>query len=200
MQMVSAEIREEAQRTDALKKILIYKREEMLIQMKMNTDQVNADWEKCQIEANQKMRADTEAANQKREQALLKLKMDSDETTRKREHLFLEKELKRQKMLLDANTALNHVKIKADNTKEMVSLEALERRELEFQQLQEKEKERAIDAQQKLREIATLEVKERVHLERELAKQQQQNIILHKQNEIDHLNAEADKKIISAEV
>jgi len=85
MQMVSAEIREEAQRTDALK------REEMLIQMKMNTDQVNADWEKCQIEANQKMRADTEAANQKREQALLKLKMDSDETTRKREHLFWKK-------------------------------------------------------------------------------------------------------------
>ena len=83
--MVSAEIREEAQRTDALK------REEMLIQMKMNTDQVNADWEKCQIEANQKMRADTEAANQKREQALLKLKMDSDETTRKREHLFWKK-------------------------------------------------------------------------------------------------------------
>jgi len=107
----------------------------------------------------------------------------------------LEKELKRQKMLLDANTALNQVKIKADTTKEMVSLEALERRELEFQQLQEKEKERAIDAQQKLREIATLEVKERVHLERELAKQQQQNIILQKQNEIDHLNAEADKKL-----
>jgi len=134
MQRVSAEKREEAQRADALKK------EEMLIQMKMNTDQVNADREKCQIEANQKMRADTEAANQKREQALLKLKMDSDETTRKREHLFLENELKLQKLLLDANTALNQEKIKADTTKEMASLEALERRELEFQQLQEKEK------------------------------------------------------------
>jgi len=98
-------------------------------------------------------------------------------------------------MLLDANTALNQEKIKADTTTEMASLEALERRELEFQQLQEKEKERAIDAQQKLREIATLELKERVHLERELAKQQQQNIILQKQNEIDRLNAQADKKL-----
>jgi len=98
-------------------------------------------------------------------------------------------------MLLDANTALNHEKIKADTTKEMASLEALERRELEFQQLQEKERERAIEAQQKLREIATLELKERVHLERKLAKQQQQNIILQKQNEIDRLNAEADKKL-----
>jgi len=38
-------------------------------------------------------------------------------------------------------------------------------------------------------------LKERVHLERELAKQQQQNIILQKQNEIDRLNAEADKKL-----
>ena len=189
MQRVSAEKREEAQRAEALK------REEMLIQAKMNADQLNADREKCQIEANQKMRADTEAANQKREQALLKLKMDSDETTRKREHLFLENELKRQKLLLDANTALNQEKIKADTTKELASLEALERRELEFQQLQEREKERAIEAQQKLREIATLELKERVHLERELAKQQQQNIILQKQNEIDRLNAEADKKL-----
>jgi len=156
----------------------------MLVQAKMNADQLNADREKVQIEV-----------SQKREQALLRLKTESDEATRKREHLFLENELKRRKMLLDANTALNQEKIKADSTKEMASLEAFERRELEFQQLQEKEKERAIDAHQKLREMATEELKERVLLERELAKQQQQNIILQKQNEIDCLNTEADKKL-----
>jgi len=178
MQRASAEKREEAQRAEALK------REEMLIQAKMNADQLNADREKVQVEASQKT-----------ELALLKLKTESDETTRKREHLFLENELKRQKLLLDANTALNQEKIKANTTKELASLEALERRELEFQQLQKREKERAIEAQQKLREIATLELKERVHLERELAKQQQQNIIRQKQNEIDRLNAEADKKL-----
>jgi len=36
-----------------------------------------------------------------------------------------------------------------------------------------------------------------VQLERELGKHQQQNIILQKQNEIDRLNAEADKKYFS---
>ena len=35
---------------------------------------------------------------------------------------------------------------------------------------------------------------ERVQLERELGKQQQQNIILQKQNEIDRLHAQADQK------
>ena len=74
-------------------------------------------------------------------------------------------------------------------------MEALERRELEFQQLQEKEKERAMNAQQKLRELASQELKERISLERELAKQQQQNLLLQKQSEIDKLQCEADKRL-----
>jgi len=48
----------------------------------------------------------------------------------------------------------------------------------EFQQSQKKERGPAIDAQQKLRELAAQELQERVHLERELAKQQQQNLLL----------------------
>jgi len=62
-------------------------------------------------------------------------------------------------MLVDVQTVLNQEKIKADTTKKIASLEAFGRRELEFQQLQKREKERAIDAQQKLREIATEELK-----------------------------------------
>jgi len=79
--------------------------------------------------------------------------------------------------------------------KEIASLEAFERRELEFQQLQEKEKERAMVAQQKLRELATQELQERVQLEKELATQQQQNVILQTQNETDRLQAKAKQKL-----
>lgn len=74
-------------------------------------------------------------ASQKREQALMKIKAESDEATSKREQLFMDHELKRQKMLLDAQTALNQEKMKTDINKEIASLEAFERRELEFQQL-----------------------------------------------------------------
>ena len=38
-------------------------------------------------------------------------------------------------------------------------------------------------------------MKERVHLERELVKQQQQNLILQKQREIDRLEAQADRHL-----
>ena len=69
------------------------------------------------------------------------------------------------------------------------------RRELEFQQLQEKERERAITAQQKLREIASQELQERLQLERELARQQQQNLPLKKQNEIEKLEAQTDERL-----
>jgi len=62
--------------------------------------------------------------------------------------------------------------------REIANLEAIERRETEFQQSQKKERGPAIDAQQKLRELAAQELQERVHLERELAKQQQQNLLL----------------------
>jgi len=61
--------------------------------------------------------------------------------------------------------------------RELANVEAMERRELEFQQIQEKERERAIAAQQKLRELTSQELKERISLERELAKQQQQNLL-----------------------
>ena len=50
-------------------------------------------------------------------------------------------------------------------------------------------------AQQKLRELASQELKERISLERELAKQQQQNLLLQKQSEIDKLQSEADKRL-----
>ena len=38
-------------------------------------------------------------------------------------------------------------------------------------------------------------MKERVHLERELVKQQQQNLILQQQRKIDHLEAQADRHL-----
>jgi len=78
-----------------------------------------------------------------------------------------------------------------------MNLEALERREAEFQQLQEKERERAKDAQLKLRELAAQELKERVHLERELVKQQQQNLLLQKQKEIERLEAQINRNLFS---
>jgi len=87
-----------------------------------------------------KNEADAEEASQKREQALMKMKTDSDEAIRKIEQLFMEHELKCQKMLVDANTALSQKKLKADMNKEIASLEAFERRELEFQQLRKRKK------------------------------------------------------------
>jgi len=51
-------------------------------------------------------KSESEAANLKREQALLKIKTESDEANRKREQLFMEHELKRQKMFVEANTSL----------------------------------------------------------------------------------------------
>ena len=61
--------------------------------------------------------------------------------------------------------------------------------------MQQKERDRAVAAQQKLRELAAQELKERVHLERELVKQQQQNLILQKQRDIDRLEAQADRNL-----
>ena len=170
----------QAQRAEAIK------REELLIQMKIATEQASADREKVQLEA-----------TQYREQAWLKVKADSDEASRKREQLFMEHELKRQKMLVDANTTLQQEKLKMDVNREVANLEALERRETEFHQLQEKERERARDAQLKLRELAAQELKKRVHLERELLKQQQQNLLLQKQKEIERLEAQIDRNLLS---
>ena len=75
----------------------------MLIQMKTVTDQTSADREKVHIES-----------NQRREQALRKEKAEADEATRKRELLFMEHKLKRQKMLVDANTTLLQEKLKME--------------------------------------------------------------------------------------
>jgi len=58
-------------------------------------------------------------------------------------------------------------------------------------------RERAREAQLKLRELASQELKERVHLERELVKQQQQNLLLQKQKEIERLEAQVDTNLFS---
>jgi len=144
-QRAEAGQREEAQRAEALKwDENNSAREQVLIQMKTTPDQTNADRKKAQIEA-----------NQKRDQALLKMKAEADEATRKREQLFMEHELKRQKMLVEANTSLQQEKLKMDMNRETAILEAMERREVEFQQ-----RGRAADAQQKLRQLAAQELKE----------------------------------------
>jgi len=154
--------------------------------MKTVTDQTSTDREKAKIKA-----------NQKREQAWLKVKSESGEAARKREQLFMEHELKRQKMLVDANATLQQEKLKMGVNREVANLEALERTEAEFQQLQEKERERARDAQLKLRELAAQELKERLHVERELVKQQQQqNLLLQKQGKIDRLEMQLDRNFL----
>jgi len=112
----------------------------------------------------------------------------------------MEHELKRQKLIIAANSSIQLERVKQDSHREIANLEALERRELEFQQLQEKEKERAMNAQKKLRELAFQELRERISLERELAKQQQQNLLLRKQSEIDKLQSEADKRLFEQQL
>ena len=175
VQRQEAKQREEAQRAEVqaqraeaqAQRAEAKQREEMLIQMKVAT-----------------------------EQALRKEKADADEATRKREQLYMEHELKRQKVMVEANTTLQQERVKADLHGEVAHMEALKRREAEFQQLQEKERESARDAQLKLRELAAQELKERVHLERELVKQQQQNLLLRKQREVDRLEAQVDRQLL----
>jgi len=53
-----------------------------------------------------KIKADTEEASLRREQAVRKEKADADEATRKREQLYMEHELKRQRVMVEANTTL----------------------------------------------------------------------------------------------
>ena len=118
--------------------------------------------------------------NLAREDLLIRMKTDADRTNADREIVIAENEFKRQKLFLDTNAAIQRDKMQADLQKD-----------IEFQQSQQKERDRAIAAQQKMRELAAQELKERVHLERELVKQQQQNLILQKQREIDRLEAQA---------
>jgi len=113
------------------------------------------------------------------------MKTDADRTNAERERVIAENEFKRQKLFLDTNAAIQRDKMQADLQKD-----------IEFQQSQQKERDRAIAAQQKMRELAAQELKERVHLERELVKQQQQNLILQKQREIDRLEAQADRHLL----
>jgi len=47
-----------------------------------------------------------------------------------------------------------------------------------------------------LRESAAKELKERVHLERKLVRQQQQNVILQNQREVDRLEAQVDRHLL----
>jgi len=109
---------------------------------------------------------------------------DADRTNAERERVIAENEFKRQKLFVDTDAAIQRDKMQADLQKD-----------IEFQQSQQKERDRAIAAQQKIRELAAQELKERVHLERELVKQQQQNLILQKQREIDRLEAQADRNL-----
>ena len=90
--------------------------------------------------------------------------------------MIAENEFKRQKMVVDTNAALQRERMQVDLQKD-----------IEFQQSEQKERDRAIVAQQKMRELAVQELKQRVHLERELVKKQQQNLLLQKQREIDRL-------------
>ena len=99
--------------------------------------------------------------------------------------------------MVEANTSLQQERVKADVHREVAHMEALERRETEFHQQQEREREQARDAQLKLRELAAKELKERVQLERQLVKQQQQNVILQKQREVERLEAQVDKHLFS---
>jgi len=111
IQRVEAKQREEAQRAEAQAlRADAMKREELLIQMKITTEQASADREKAQLEV-----------------------------TQYREQLLVEHELKRQKMLVDANTTLQQEKLKMDVNRDVANLEVLERRETEFHQLQERE-------------------------------------------------------------
>jgi len=146
-------------------------REQLLVQLKMEADKNNSEREKMQAEL-----------NQKREQALLKTKAEADEATKKREQMFMEHELKRQKLLIDANSSIQKIptgKLQIWRHLSVVSLS--------FNSCNKKK--------QKLRELASQKLKVRVSLERELAKQQQQNLLSRKQSEIDKLQSESDKRL-----
>ena len=151
--------------------------------------------EKAQIEVAEKREENIRNENLVREQMLVKMKTEADEASCKREQFYMDHEFKRQKLIFDSNTVIQQEKIKSDSHREIACMEVMERRELEFQQLQEKERERAIGAQQKSRELASKELQERIQLDRELLKQQQENLLLQKQAEIERLQVLADQRL-----
>jgi len=177
--------REETQRAEALKREEAQRIEAQILRTEaIRREEMSLAREQMMA----KMKAGTE-------QALRKEKTNADEATRKREQLYMEHELKRQKVMVEANTTLQQERIKADVHREVAHMEALERMETEFRQQQEREREQARNAQLKLRELAAKELKERVHLERELVRQQQQNVILQKQREVDRLEAQVHRQL-----
>jgi len=74
--------------------------------------QMQAQAEAQRVDAKQREEAQRAEAMKReelalaREQMLAKMKAESDDATRKREQLFMEHELKRQKVLVEANTTL----------------------------------------------------------------------------------------------
>jgi len=72
-----------------------------------------------------------------REQLLVQLKLNADQANAEREKMMAENELKRQTLLVETNAALLKEKMRADLQKDM-----------EFQRSQQKERDRAIAAQQ----------------------------------------------------
>jgi len=107
------------------------------------------------------------------------------QTNAEREKIIAKNELKRQTLSVETNAALLKEKMRADLQKDM-----------EFQRSQQKERDRAIAAKQQLRELAAQELQERVNLERKLAEQQQQTLLLQKQSEIYRLEVQVDKRLL----
>jgi len=107
------------------------------------------------------------------------------QTNAEREKIIAKNELKRQTLSVETNAALLKEKMRADLRKDM-----------EFQRSQQKERDRAIAAKQQLRELAAQELQELVNLERKLAEQQQQTLLLQKQSEIYRLEVQVDKRLL----
>ena len=102
-----------------------------------------------------------------------------------REQMLIQTNAEREKILVETNAALLKEKLQVDLQKD-----------IEFQRFQQKERDRAIAAQQQLRELVAQELQERVNLERKLAEQQQQALLLQKRGEIDRLEVQVDKRLL----
>jgi len=72
--------------------------------------------------------------------------------------MLIQTNAEREKILVETNAALLKEKLQVDLQKD-----------IEFQRFQQKERDRAIAAQQLLRELVAQELQERVNLERKLA-------------------------------
>ena len=130
-QRVEALKREEAQRAEALKREKSQRLEAQILRTEaIRREELALAREQMMA----KMKADTEEASQRRVQALRKEKAEADEATRKHEQLYMEHELKRQKVMVEANTTLQQERVKADVHREVAHTKGRERREAEFRQ------------------------------------------------------------------